>query len=159
MKKLKEDLKMYGNLDMKRKIIFLILILWFLGTGVQIIRQIQHIIVTYSTLGGLTDEEKREKMFRPLYNFIETCYREIPENARVLLFEKDYPHYKDYYLWMLGYHLYPRKIYRQQRPYASVNEISEEWLREKGIDYIILHNEDLKTEVFRIIKAESKQSD
>ena len=80
---------------------------------------------------GLSDDEKRELLFGEFYKFVEICSDEIPETDNILLLNGS---------WFCNYYLYPRKLYRSQNSSVSLENVSKDWLDEKGIRWAISYN-------------------
>jgi len=83
-------------------------------------------------MNGLSDDQKREILFGDFYKFVENCSEQIPENDNVLLL--------DGFSWHINYYLYPRKLYSYPNSSLSLENISKDWLDEKGIKWAISFN-------------------
>lgn len=103
----------------------LIIFLFSIGIQLLYVEKLQY------TMRGLSDDQKREVLFGDFYKFIESCSDQIPETDNILLLNGS-P--------FSNYYLYPRKIYRYPNSSLSLENISKDWLDERGIKWALSYN-------------------
>ena len=131
-KKIEESLKFEIDYDIKRLIISSCIIIGFsIIFCFSIVIQTAYVEHLYYTMNGLNDEEKREIQFGDFYEFVENCSEQIPENENILMLNTS---------WFTNYYLYPRKLYYYPNASVSLENISKDWLDEKGIKWALSYD-------------------
>ncbi len=121
----------------KNRIIISSFIIFFCSAFYFIVSEIKHDCILYRNFYRASDDEKRESLIDNLYEFIEKCKKNIPENAAVLVLT-DNPGES----LLLSYHLYPRKLYfynhKPIRQYpVSIEDLDPEFLKNKKIKWVV----------------------
>lgn len=129
-KKQNKTLKLEMEYDVKKLIISFCIVIGFVVFCFNAYIQTDHVKQIYNIMGGLSNDEKREVRFGDFYKFVENCSEQIPEDDNILLLNASHK-------WFTNYYLYPRKLYRYPNSSVSLQNISKDWLDEKGIKWAI----------------------
>ena len=152
-KKKEESQKFEIDYDIKRLIISSCIIIGFsIIFCFSVVIQTAYVEHLYYTMNGLNDEEKRVIQFGDFYKFVENCSEQIPENENILMLSN--------YSSPIGYYLYPRKLYRYPNVSVSLENISKDWLDEKGIKWALSHcgYQNFSLNESRIIKLDEAKN-
>jgi hypothetical protein len=109
------------------------------------------VVGTAKSTHGLSNDQKRERVYGNFYRLMQYCSTRIPENATVFLVINNI---SDYYYG--SYYLYPRRVLigPPDQPVDGLNlqkisvSLNREFCRKNNISYIINARE------FKVIKVE-----
>ncbi|MCL5017111.1 MAG: hypothetical protein M1155_00385 [Patescibacteria group bacterium] len=139
---------------------------WLLITCQNMIFEIKRVGKEVQRYWGLSEDEKREKMYPNFYKFVKYCKQKVPEDSTI--FVKSTEGYLGFHYYYFSYHLYPRRILinspdQQIGIYYWLNKIkfipTAKWLKSNNVSYIIKFEEhrfpgpfDDSKDEFRLIK-------
>lgn len=142
------------NNKLIRRIVFLIFAVWLLSAFWNSFQRIKAVAGNVIQTRGMSDEQKRERIYGSFYQFVSACNRQIPENSTVFLVTND-----PFYYYFGSYYLYPRKVLINS-PDKAIDgltsnppaKLTKEFFKQYNISYIIVP--EYKNGESRIVKVE-----
>lgn len=121
----------------KRIILLICFVVFFYKALIFLFLQTKHDYGVFKKFSGLSDDQKRELLIGDLYKLIHKSSENIPEESHILLLTDNAN--EGLYL---SYHLYPRKLFFNNRnPIRelppNIDELDRKWLENKKIEWII----------------------